>query len=281
MTIPVERTRAVQKAHDFLRRVALRLGTKGVPSVIREEASMILRHFPCDLDLYLASKESDHFDHPDNTGMINKEVPPKEYLLKINERQAQLLVDVCDLYSRIGIGQIEEIVNLARHGMLKHKNGKTADYENLNVADHMIRQVKLFLFGLESNANYGIHNETISDMYRVAWDLQQVIRQRLAWDRRGNPQKREWGEELSMMGVHYDEPHKASKEPLPKIERSNAVELMNDLPSGYAVSKHNGMCGSDQKWHLFDMSGKEAKWLTSGESIESLMNWIEQNPKKA
>lgn len=281
MTIPVERTRAVQKAYQFLRRLALKIDTKGVPSAIREEASQIMRHYPSDLDLYLLSKESDHFDHPDNTGMVVRELSPEEYVLKINARQAQVMSDALDFYSRIGIGQFEELVHRARHGDIKNRHGEWATPEQLNTAENLIKMVKKELLGLDSNSSYGITGELTSDSSKIAGEIHHVIRKRISWDRRGNPLKREWGSSDSMMGVSYDAPMQWSPEPLAKIERANRVELMSDLPDGYAVSRHSDMARSEQEWHLFDMSGKEAKWLASGESIESLMNWIEQNPKKA
>lgn len=50
MTIPSERTRAVQYGRDFLIRLAGR-GIKRVPRAVREEALRILRHYPGVFDL--------------------------------------------------------------------------------------------------------------------------------------------------------------------------------------------------------------------------------------
>ena len=49
----------------------------------------------------------------------------------------------------------------------------------------------------------------INDSFRVAWDLQQVIRYRLAWDR--NPE--------GGIQVIFDEPLKSSQEPLACIKK--------------------------------------------------------------
>lgn len=53
MTLPNERTRAVCRAADFLRRLASPYagGIKGVRSEVREEARRILRHYPHWFDL--------------------------------------------------------------------------------------------------------------------------------------------------------------------------------------------------------------------------------------
>lgn len=56
MTTPVERTRAVQEARDFLFRLINREQTPRVPKHLREEAQRILRHFPTDWDLQIAAK---------------------------------------------------------------------------------------------------------------------------------------------------------------------------------------------------------------------------------
>jgi len=52
-------------------------------------------------------------------------------------------------------------------------------------------------------------SEKIHDVFRIAWDLQQVIRHRLAWDR--NPK--------GGIQVSFDDPLKSSREPLASIKR--------------------------------------------------------------
>jgi hypothetical protein len=53
MTMPDERTRAVVRAREFLRRLSSPGGggIKGVPKAVREEAWRVLRHFPDLMDL--------------------------------------------------------------------------------------------------------------------------------------------------------------------------------------------------------------------------------------
>lgn len=53
MTMPDERTRAVARAREFLRRLSSPYGggIKGVPTSVREEARRVLRHFPDLIDL--------------------------------------------------------------------------------------------------------------------------------------------------------------------------------------------------------------------------------------
>lgn len=54
--MPSERTRAVQYARNFLRRLLDPKATPKVPRAVRQEAYRVLRHFPWDLNLTEAAK---------------------------------------------------------------------------------------------------------------------------------------------------------------------------------------------------------------------------------
>ena len=58
MTLPNERTRAVQSAREFLRRLLDRSATPGVPLEIRKSARSVLKHFPGNCDLIAVAKKS-------------------------------------------------------------------------------------------------------------------------------------------------------------------------------------------------------------------------------
>lgn len=51
MTLPDERYRAVKMARDFLLELTNPKKTPGVPSIIRSQASSILRHYPSTYDM--------------------------------------------------------------------------------------------------------------------------------------------------------------------------------------------------------------------------------------
>ena len=51
MTIPCERTRAIQRAREFLRSLLDTKKTPRVPKSIRKEAYWVLRHFPHDFEI--------------------------------------------------------------------------------------------------------------------------------------------------------------------------------------------------------------------------------------
>lgn len=199
---------------------------------------------------------------------------PQHYLLKLTASQAQTLVHALDLYSRIGIGQFEQIAHLARMGMIRQREGVDQAGTAYEVAAEYLNEAKRAIIGFEPNASHGIHSPLVDDEFRVAWDLQKVIRHRLAWDRAGCPAKRDWAG--GMMGVDYDSPHPASKEPLATMEAARGVDIMDDLPPGFAIAKAPGRIAytDDQKWHLLDARTNKVsdiKWVASGESVKSMI----------
>lgn len=58
MTLPEQRTRSVIAAKKFLIRLSTSKGIKGIPKSVREEARLILRHYPFWFDL----NRKDSFD---------------------------------------------------------------------------------------------------------------------------------------------------------------------------------------------------------------------------
>ena len=64
MTLPDERYRAVKMAREFLVELTHPKKTPGVPSVIRSQASSILRHYPSTWDMEKVCEDSpDVFQH--------------------------------------------------------------------------------------------------------------------------------------------------------------------------------------------------------------------------
>lgn len=56
MTIPIERTYALQNTREFLRKLLDRKATPRVPLAIRREAKACLKHFPQDWEIERAAK---------------------------------------------------------------------------------------------------------------------------------------------------------------------------------------------------------------------------------
>jgi hypothetical protein len=126
----------------------------------------------------------------------------KKYTLTLTEEQAGILVDALDLYSRIGIGQFEECVRVFDHAL-------ELPIETRDACKASLDHAKFVIAGLPSGGSHGIHNPKVRDAFRVAYDIQQVVRHRIAWDR--NP-------EGNRSLVHFDEPRQISKHPLATIK---------------------------------------------------------------
>jgi hypothetical protein len=130
-----------------------------------------------------------------------KEKEPK-FVLEMSASQGEVLVRALDFFSRIGIGQIEEVETMLRqYGHLKEGYSYDAVKNALDF-------VKLETMGHPPGGSYGIFHQKVPDWFKLAWDLQQVIRHKLAWT--ANPE--------GGFGVNFHEPMKAGKEPLATME---------------------------------------------------------------
>ncbi len=125
----------------------------------------------------------------------------KTYTLNMSEEQAQILVRALDLYSRIGIGQFEEILDV--YDPLH----KRVPVEARDAARRLLNSVKA-VYGHPANGSNGIHSPEVRDEFRAAYDIQQVVRHRLAFDR--HPE--------GGFQVNFDEPRQISQLPLPSIK---------------------------------------------------------------
>lgn len=133
---------------------------------------------------------------------------PTAYTLTLSGTQLRIVIQALDLFSRIGIAQFEEILHAYDSGRL---NGEilTAEQEHdtRDQARSFLEMAKRALTGYPGNAGHGIHSPLVSDKYRVAFDIHQVIRNLLY---------RESGTKHYSVDASV---HQASNEPLPTITR--------------------------------------------------------------
>ena len=107
--------------------------------------------------------------------------------LEVTENQLSLIQRALDFYSRVGIGQFEQIKD--HPTFLKHlskefalENGKTDYIKFHNVRDSvdeaftLPRNMLYNKLGLSTNSSWGIHNPNVDDSCREAFDIIQVIR---------------------------------------------------------------------------------------------------------
>jgi hypothetical protein len=130
-----------------------------------------------------------------------------KYTIHLTERQARVIVDALDLFSRIGMGQLKEVAYVLRQNPLPSYD------PDLEIRTNLLFKIRdkldiLARYWMKGPGYYGITSKSISDKFRIAWDIQQVVRHRLAWDR--NPK--------GDITIDFDNPMKTSEEDLPKIE---------------------------------------------------------------
>jgi hypothetical protein len=130
------------------------------------------------------------------------EVRMSTYTLRATEEQMVVVRDALDLAARCGMGQIHEAVRWFP-------------------APHNARLYgRFFRLGLFLARLFGHVGITQAEQHcQIAWELMQVIRHRLAWDRVGNPPVRKWPD---MMHVIYHEPLWLTKGPRPECRRDDA-----------------------------------------------------------
>ena len=120
--------------------------------------------------------------------------------LELSEKQAEVVLNALNLYSRLALGQVEEI----------HKTlTDFGEFNPLHEVDTILSQLKDEFFPeLGANTFYAIHSDKVSEKAKISYDILQVLRHKLAWDKSpdgGNT-------------VNFYTPCRASEENLPKVE---------------------------------------------------------------
>ena len=148
------------------------------------------------------------------------------YMLTITERQAQVISTAVEILARLGMGQWRDGIE---HMPLKRDYNTW--YQDLAAIGSILR--KHMIDNVDGwTRTHGIHSDAVTEHSRMAWDIHQAIRHRLAWDKavkegivQSIDSPREW---TKMMAVNYDEPIKACAEPLAKIELSSNDDNKKD-----------------------------------------------------
>ena len=145
----------------------------------------------------------------------------KTFTLTLSEKQAQTISTACELMSRIHGGQILEAFE---HLPLK-KDINWGVYHEIK-DDLTKRMPEILMDGINGwNSSFGVGNKELPESHDIAWDLYQVIRHHLSWQRaveNGIVESMDSPREfLKMMGVNYDTPMNFGSEPLAKMEKVN------------------------------------------------------------
>lgn len=160
--------------------------------------------------------------------ILSNPLPEKTVQVTMPAATAQVVVDALDLYSRVGLGQLDEITSLARFGLLKNAKGESPSDDDLEEAEAHLKQVKRTLFGFEPGASHGIFSPKINSRFKDAWAVLKAIRHRLAWDR--NPD--------GGIQVSYDEPMREETALGVAVSSAPTEEFLEELPDGMLVTRY-------------------------------------------
>lgn len=138
------------------------------------------------------------------------------YTLTLTKAQLELLSQAAELISRIGIGQFTDVLD-----WLPLKTGSLDNDAKLAIAGILKPRMIHDIDGWSSSL--GIHHADTPAWAQILWDVHQVIRHKLAWERAVEQgiipsmgAARKWPE---MITVDYDQPMGTSDEPLARVER--------------------------------------------------------------
>jgi hypothetical protein len=130
----------------------------------------------------------------------------QKYTLTLDEEQANVLSQACELLSRIYMGQLNSIADCF----------VTMDGIKYSELGDKLRELVPLVTGVP-NGFYAIHSKKLPDTARVAWDLHQVIRHRVSHDRAdrdGIP-----NDFKHRMFINYDEPMSCGDKPLAEMKK--------------------------------------------------------------
>lgn len=139
----------------------------------------------------------------------------RKYTITVTERQAHIISQACDLMARIGIGQWPEFLHHLPGANKMNWNDMREELLPI-MSKYLVPAIGISGWG----SSLGVGSDKSAPDTDEAFDLNAVIRHRLAWDRAmdngiTDGTTRNWPE---MMGVYYDEPMHWGKEPLAVIE---------------------------------------------------------------
>lgn len=158
--------------------------------------------------------------------------PPTHYHIKLSAEQAATLAHACEVVARLGLGQFRDALECLPCNWWEC-DGWHDDMDAIGaiLKEHM---------GVDGyRSSWGIHSEKVSESAKILFDLYQVLRQQLSWDRaiadgvvESHDSPRDWSQ---MMGVCYNTPMRTAAAPLASI----APVKTDDTSLGAEIPKAN------------------------------------------
>ena len=126
----------------------------------------------------------------------------RKYTIEVTESQVAVIGLACEILARLGCCQIE----MAMDELPKVEPVDWSEWHD--IMDRFRTEIRN-----HCAANLGIRKG--GERHKSAWDIYQVLRNRLAWDHLNDQGK----DKPDFWGVSYSEPFKASNEPLAEINK--------------------------------------------------------------
>lgn len=95
--------------------------------------------------------------------------------LTLSDLQARVLVAALDAYSRLQAGQLWVLADVLEAA--KDREGAPLKISGWDLREKWTDPMMMDLFGYHPAASHGIHSPKVPESAKIAWDLQQVIRQ--------------------------------------------------------------------------------------------------------
>lgn len=126
--------------------------------------------------------------------------------IEVNEKQAYIIMEALENYSRLLMGQFDEIDRL----FVNNGNDIWNDFSRRAELSVMLRGARHMVYPeLADNAYYGIFDQKHTpNNARIAWDIKKCIEHDISWHK--HPE--------GGITVNFDKPmHSAPEEPLPVV----------------------------------------------------------------
>jgi hypothetical protein len=172
-------------------------------------------------------------------------------------KQSRVIADALELVMRLGLGQLEYLMDFVRFGGVTSKTGEPLPYATLDEGDALVRQLKRRLTDYDDGASKGISNVHTPADAKVAFELYKAIRHRLAWDQTPI-------EGRDFRGVHHSDPYLLRYTDEPKVslvQEGPKASPLDQLPAGCFLGERDG------RWTVAQPA--DGAWNVVGEGVDA------------
>lgn len=101
---------------------------------------------------------------------------PKYDITGLSENQVRTITAALELHMRLGLGQLEFLLEFAKKGEITLADGSTPEYETFEKVEKLMEVIKYELTGYPSGASKGIAHEQVPAASRRAYEMYKVLR---------------------------------------------------------------------------------------------------------